>query len=100
MARVHYSSLAAKDLCDNAEYIARDKPEAAYRWVEVIEEMCGLLAINPEMGERRNIRNLGHCRSFTCGKYIIFFRGTADSMEIIRVVRGDRDVEQLSPKPS
>ena len=36
MAKVHYSSLAAKDLCDNAEYIARDKPDAAYRWVEAI----------------------------------------------------------------
>jgi toxin ParE1/3/4 len=95
MAKVHYSSLAAKDLCDNAQYIARDKPDAAYRWVEAIEESCELLAINPEMGEQRKIRNLGHCRSFTCGKYVVFFRGVADGVEIIRIVRGERDVEQL-----
>ena len=95
MAKVHYSSLAAKDLYDNAEYIARDKPDAAFRWIEAIEETCELLATNPEMGERRNIRNLGHCRSVTCGKYVIFFRGVADGVEIIRVVRGERDIAQL-----
>jgi toxin ParE1/3/4 len=95
MGKVHYSSLAAKDLCDNAEYIARDKPDVAYRWVEAIEETCELLAINPEMGEQGNIRNLGHCRRFTCGKYVVFFRGVADGVEIIRVVRGERDIEQL-----
>ncbi|MEI8373960.1 MAG: type II toxin-antitoxin system RelE/ParE family toxin [Planctomycetota bacterium] len=95
MAKVYYSSLAARDLCDNAEYIARDKPDAAYHWVVAIKETCERLALNPEMGERRSIRNLGHCRSFTYGKYVIFFRGAADSVEIIRVVRGDRDVEQL-----
>ncbi len=95
MAEVHYSSFAAKDLCDNAEYIARDKPDAAYRWVEAIKETCGLLASNPELGERRSIRNLGYCRSFTCGKYVIFFRGASDGVEIIRIVRGKRDIEQL-----
>ena len=34
MAEVHYSTLAAADISENAEYIARDKPDAAYRWVE------------------------------------------------------------------
>ena len=95
MAKVHYSSLAAKDLWENAEYIAQDKPDAAYRWVEAIEDTCACLARNPEMGERRDIRNLGHCRSFTCGKYVIFFRRVSDGVEIIRVVRGDRDLENL-----
>jgi toxin ParE1/3/4 len=95
MPKAHYSSFAARDLWENAEYIARDKPDAAYRWIEAIEETCTRLASNPEMGERRNIRNLGHCRSFTCGKYVIFFRGVVDGVEIIRIVRGDRDLEQL-----
>ena len=95
MAKVRYSLLAAKDLWENAEYIARDKPDAAYHWVEAIEETCEFLANNPEMGELRDIRKLGRCRCFTCGKYIIFFRGLANGIEIIRVVRGDRDIERL-----
>jgi hypothetical protein len=36
MAKVYYSPLAAKDLWENAEYISRDKPDAAYAWVEAI----------------------------------------------------------------
>jgi toxin ParE1/3/4 len=95
MAKVHYSSLAARDLWENAEYIARDKPDAAYHWVEAVEDTCARLALYPEMGERREIRNLGRCRSFTCGKYVVFFRGVSDGVEIIRIVRGDRDIEQL-----
>ncbi len=31
MARVRYSQLASSDLYENAEFIARDKPEAAER---------------------------------------------------------------------
>lgn len=53
MSKVHYSSLAADDLLDSAKYIARDKPDAAYRWIEKIEATCELLAANPEVGERR-----------------------------------------------
>lgn len=81
MARVHYSSLAAEDLCETAEYIARDKPEAAYRWVEAIEQTCERLALNPEMGEQRTIRRLGNCRCFTCGKYVIFFRAQRTALK-------------------
>lgn len=56
MPRVHYSSLAAEDLLENAEYIARDKPDAAYRWVEKIEATCELLAADPEVGQQRQTR--------------------------------------------
>lgn len=52
MAKVRYSTLAAADLYDNAEYIARDKPDAAYHWVERIEETCERLANNPETGQK------------------------------------------------
>ena len=95
MAKVHYSPLAAKDLWENAEYIARDKPDAAYHWVESIDNTCELLAENPELGERRKTGRFGACRCFTRGSYIIFFRGVADGVEIIRIVRGERDIERL-----
>jgi toxin ParE1/3/4 len=95
MAKVHYSSLAAKDLWENAEYISRDKPDAAYRWVESIESTCELLAANPELGARRKSVRHGACRSFTCGNYVIFYRSAADGVEIIRIVRGERDLENI-----
>ncbi|NIL99162.1 MAG: type II toxin-antitoxin system RelE/ParE family toxin, partial [Planctomycetales bacterium] len=46
MASVYYSTLATADLYENAEYIARDKPDAAYRWIETVESTCEILANN------------------------------------------------------
>jgi toxin ParE1/3/4 len=95
MAKVFYSALAAKDVWENAEYISRDKPDAAYRWVESVESTCELLAGNPEIGERRQSSRHGPCRSFTCGNYVIFYRGVVDGVEIIRIVRGERDLDSI-----
>ena len=95
MAKVRYSKLASSDLFENSEFIARDKPEAAYRWVEKIEAACQTLALNPEMGQRRTSKNHGPCRSFSCGSYVIFFRGFGDGVEIIRIVRGERDLDNV-----
>ncbi len=95
MARVRYSKLAAKDLLEYSEFIARDKPVAAYEWVEKIEEVCATLAANPEMGQARKSRNHGPCRSFTSGTYVIFFRATQGGVEIIRIVRGGLDLDNV-----
>jgi toxin ParE1/3/4 len=95
MAKVRYSKLASTDLYENSEFIARDKPEAAYRWVEKIESACQTLATNPEMGQSRISKNHGPCRSFSCGNYVIFFRGLVDGVEIIHIVRGERDLDNV-----
>ena len=95
MANVHYSALAAADIYENAEYIARDKPDAALRWIESIEAVCELLAHNPAMGQQRTLRHHGRCRSFVSGNYVIFFRTASDGVEIVRVIRGERDIENL-----
>lgn len=95
MAKVIYSPLAVSDLCDNAEHIANDKPHAAYRWLNSIESVCETLAENPEMGQARKSRNHGPCRSFVKGNYVIIFRGIADGVEIIRIVRGERDLDNV-----
>ncbi len=95
MAKVHYSIHAARDLIESADYIARDKPIAAYEWVDEITRVCELLAQNPEIGDVRNSPGHGPCRSFVSGNYVIFFRGVPDGIEIIRVVRGERDIDRL-----
>jgi toxin ParE1/3/4 len=95
MAKVRYSTLASTDLLDNAEYIAHDKPAAAYKWVETIEHIGETLAENPEVGQARISRNHGPCRSFTSGNYVIIFRGFDDGVQIIRIVRGERDLDNV-----
>ncbi len=95
MAKVKYSALASADLWENAEYIGQDKPDAAYKWVETIENVCKTLASNPEVEQARKSRNHGPCRSFVSGNYVIFFRGISDGVEIIRIVRGERDLDAV-----
>lgn len=95
MATVKYSDLASMDLYEHVEYIAQDKPAAAYRWLESIESTCDLLASNPELGEQRRSKGHGPCRIFVVGNYVIFFRRSEAGIEIIRVLRGGRDLEQI-----
>lgn len=95
MAPVKYSELASTDLYEHVEYIAQDKPSAAYRWLESIESTCELLASNPELGEQRQSRGHGRCRTFVVGNYVIFFRRAEAGIEVVRVLRGGRDLDQV-----
>ena len=95
MARARYSKLASNDLFEYSELIARDKPIAAYEWVEKIESVCTTLATHPEIGQTRISKNHGPCRSFTSGKYVIFFRAIESGVEIIRIVRGGLDLDNV-----
>ena len=56
MAKVRYSKLAAKDLFEYSEFIARDKPVAAYEWVERIEAVCATLAGKPRNGAGTHVQ--------------------------------------------
>ena len=95
MATVKYSELASTDLYEHVEYIAKDKPSAACRWLDSIESTCELLASNPELGEPRQSRGHGACRSFVVGNYVIFFRGAETGIEVVRVLRCGRDLDQV-----
>lgn len=95
MAILEFSLLAEEDLDSILEYIARDKPEAAIRWVQTIREKCQLLAEHPELGERRPEFRTGQFRSSLVGKYVIYYRPIPGGVQIARVVRGDRDVRNL-----
>ncbi len=95
MANVYYSPQAAADLYDHTEYIARDSMAAASKWVDLIEATCETIARNPAVGQVRETIGHGSCRSFVQGNYVIFFRGVADGVEIIRIVRGERDIDRF-----
>lgn len=92
MSGVVYAPEAEDDLVGIADYIARDKPEAARRWVQGIRETCATLATQPEMGELRPDFGVASCRSFSVGNYVIFFRPVESGIEVARVVHGSRDM--------
>jgi toxin ParE1/3/4 len=94
MPRLRFAKDARDDLKEIARYIARDKPDAARKWVEKIKDKCHLLARHPEIGESR--RDLGENVCCTLlGDYVIFFRRVGGFVEISRVIRGDRDTRTL-----
>ena len=67
-----------------ADYITRDKPEAARRWAMTIRETRESLATQPETGELRAGFGVRSCCSFSVGNYVIFFRSVKDGIEIAR----------------
>ena len=94
MAHLIISPAAQRDLSDIFDYIARDKPNAAANWVEIIEQKCKLISRMPEFGEIRLEFGDG-IRSSVLGRYVIFFRPIENGIQVVRVIAGDRDIRSL-----
>jgi toxin ParE1/3/4 len=90
MPRLRYSAEAKEDLKQIAEYIAHDKPIAARKWAAKLREKCRLVARQPGVGDDRPELGDG-IRSSYLGSYVIFFRRTDCLVEIVRIIRGDRE---------
>ncbi len=88
MPKLRYSDASKDDLKEIARFIAKDKPKAAREWVAKLREKCRMLAKHPEVGDDRSDLGEG-IRSTYVGSYIIFFRRREESLEIVRVRRGD-----------
>lgn len=67
MSPVFFSVEAEEDLLGIVDFIARDKPAAARKWLDHIRHTCGLLASQPEMAELRLDLNIPDCRCFSVG---------------------------------
>jgi len=94
MSRPFFSPSSYQDLREILEYISLDKPIAALRHVEKLEEACWMLARNPKMGTARGDL-MPLLRVWSVGKYAIFFRRADDGIEVVRVVHGARDFDAL-----
>ena len=95
MPSVIYAPEADDDLFGIVEYIARDKPEAARKWLRKIRKTCETIAAQPEMGELRPGFGVAGARTFSVGNYVIFFRGTEGGIEVSRVIHGNRDMRNI-----
>lgn len=94
MSRPYFSPASRRDLHEILKYISRDKPGAALRHVEKLEQACWTLARNPQMGTARE-ELMPNVRVWSEGNFAIFFRPVIDGAEIIRVVHGARDFDAL-----
>ena len=94
MARVLFALIAEQDLDEIETYVSQDNPTAAAALTELRFEKCRLLATQPEMGRPRP-ELAEHIRSFPIGNYLILYRPAQDGIEVARVLRGSRDIDDL-----
>ena len=91
MSRLALRPEAVADLESIEEYIALDDVEQALSFLERLHEAMALLSTQPEMGRAR--LELGpRVRSFPVGQYIVFYQPIANGIDVVRVLRGGRDV--------
>lgn len=91
---------ALDGLINLAYYIAQDKIEAAYRFLDAAEEAFRALERMPLTGTKREFKNpalkgirMWRVKGFP--KHLTFYREFKDGVEIIRVLHSARDIEAL-----
>lgn len=96
-----WSPQALEDLMDVYVTIGLDNPEAAERVYSAIENRIGLLAEFPRLGPRRP-EIAPTARLLVEGSYVVLYElhpdtagASIDSVEIVRVVDGRRELSLL-----
>ena len=86
------AAAAESDLLEIWRYIAEDSETAADKLLREFSVKFSLLAQQSRLGRKRP-ELLPAVRSFSVGRYIIFYRSIEPQhMEIIRVLHGARDL--------
>lgn len=88
------SPKAEADLVDIADYIAQDSPAAALRLIERIEKACATVGDNPLHGPARP-EIAADTRAWIVGRYLILYRPIPAGAEIVRVIHGARNLDEL-----
>jgi toxin ParE1/3/4 len=91
---------ALMDLDEIAEQIGRSNPRAALRFLDAFDEAVAQLAPMPGLGSPHESGQprLQDVRTWPVAgfkKYRIFYRPTADGIEVLRVLHGARDIDAV-----
>lgn len=95
----HYllSSLAGHDILDIVDYVDSENPAAARRLRDRLYAAFNQLAAYPGLGHARDdlVPRTQGLRFWTVGRYLVIYRAVGDSIEIVRVLSGYRDIGVL-----
>jgi len=95
--QIRYLPAAENDLLSILEFIARDSPKRATKFVHSIEKRIGALALHPSLGRtprHAHLHALGY-RLLVVESYIVFHRVYRNRIEVHRIVHGSRDLDHL-----
>ena len=98
--RVHKSPQALDDLAEQGAFIGSDNVDAEFRFYEATEAAFDRLVEMPLIGVRVETSNtaltrLRRWRVPGFENHLIFYRVTDESIEVIRVLHGARDIESI-----
>jgi toxin ParE1/3/4 len=96
---LRYLPAAEQDLLNILDYIGRDDPDAARRFVDRVDQAIGRLALFPKAGRQprdARLRRLGY-RVLILDDYLIFYALTGGTVQVRRVIHGARRFEFLLP---
>jgi toxin ParE1/3/4 len=85
---------AEEDLIEIWLRIALDNPFHADRYLDLLEEKMRLLATSPRMGRMHSELSAG-LRGFPVDDYIVFYQETIEGIDVVRVLHGARDIDNL-----
>ncbi len=89
---------AKADLGEIWMFIAADNPAQADDFIDLIDEKFQNLSRQPGLGCRPEELVAG-LRSFPVGRYVIFYLQVQDCLQIVRVLRGARDLDAVFADP-
>ncbi|MBS0464617.1 MAG: type II toxin-antitoxin system RelE/ParE family toxin [Proteobacteria bacterium] len=89
--RLTFTPLAEQDLEAIADYIAADNPVRALSFVRELRAQCQRITLNPP-GYRLRLELGDGIRSCAHGHYVIFFESDPDTVLIVRILHGARDI--------
>jgi toxin ParE1/3/4 len=85
---------AEHDIDDILVHIAADNLDAALSFKDRLTNLFEMLADNTKAGrERPELKE--DLRSFAVGNYLIFYRTWAGNAAIVRVIHGERDLDEI-----
>ena len=98
--KLHWSEVAEADIDDIYDYIARDVPYYAELFIDRLIEAVDKLENHPEIGRRvPKAEGRNDLRELILQHYRIIYRVDSDSIYIVAVIHGSRDLAGQDMKP-
>jgi plasmid stabilization system protein ParE len=95
MSRYVLTPAAENDVREILDYIEQDNPSIVDRIRDGLRDGMRLLADHPALGHTRPDLASEAVRFWPVFKFLIIYRPDTQPLEIVRVLRGRRDVRQL-----
>ncbi len=90
---------AQAELDEAWDFLARRSVKSADRLIDRFVSKAKVHAEFPESGRSREDLGPG-LRTFVVKPYVVFFRPAADTIEVLRVLHGRRDIERIMREKS